>query len=95
MKVTEDVVRGIAELTQIQLRDHDVERLAAGMENILDLAQQMQSIDTEGLEPVANPLDATQRLRPDVVTETNRREALQKIAPLTEDGLYLVPRVVE
>lgn len=95
MKVTEDVVRGIAELTQIQLRDNDVERLAAGMENILDLAQQMQSIDTEGLEPVANPLDATQRLRPDVVTETNRREALQKIAPLTEDGLYLVPRVVE
>ena len=65
------------------------------MENILELADQMQSIDTTGIEPVSNPLDATQSLRPDVVTETNQRELFQSIAPATDDGLYLVPRVVE
>lgn len=95
MKVTEEVVREIAELTQIKVRDEDVTRLAEGMKNILELAEEMQNADTEGLEPVANPLDAVQRLRPDIVTETNRREELQKIAPHTQDGLYLVPRVVE
>ena len=95
MEVTEDVVRGIAELTQIQVKKDDVGRLAEGMKNILELAEQMQSVDTSGLEPVANPLDATQRLRPDVVTESDKREQLQQIAPSVDDGLYLVPRVVE
>ena len=55
----------------------------------------MQAVDTDGVEPLAHPLEATQRLRADAVTEENRREAYQAIAPAVEDGLYLVPKVIE
>ena len=95
MEVTTEVVRNIAELAQLKVVEADIRILAKSMENILELADQMQSIDTTGIEPVSNPLDATQSLRPDVVTETNQRELFQSIAPATDDGLYLVPRVVE
>lgn len=95
MEVTAEVVRNIAELAQLKVVEADIRILAKSMENILELAEQMQSIDTTGIEPVSNPLDATQSLRPDVVTETNQRELFQSIAPATDDGLYLVPRVVE
>lgn len=95
MNVTEEVVRNIAELAQLKVDDADIKQLAEGMQNILALAVQMQAINTEGVEPVSNPLDASQRLRPDAVTEGNQRELFQSIAPATEAGLYLVPRVVE
>lgn len=95
MKVTDTVIRDIAELAQLKVDDTEIEALIAGMQNILTLADQMASIDTEGIEPVSNPLDATQRLRPDEVTEGDQRQLFQSIAPATEDGLYLVPRVVE
>lgn len=95
MKVTEEVVRNVAELAQLKVRSEDIETLAAGMRNILDLADQMQSVDTSGVEPVSNPLDAVQALRKDEVTETDQHELYQSIAPETEQGLYLVPRVVE
>ena len=94
VEVTAEVVRNIAELAQLKVVEADIRILAKSMENILELADQMQSIDTTGIEPVSNPLDATQSLRPDVVTETNQRELFQSIAPATDDGLYLVPRVV-
>ena len=95
MDVTEEVVRNIAELAQLKVDDADIKQLAEGMQNILSLADQMQAINTDGVEPVSNPLDASQKLRPDVVTEENHRELFQSIAPATEAGLYLVPRVVE
>ena len=95
MDVTEEVVRNIAELVQLKVDDADIQQLAEGMQNILALADQMQAINTEGVEPVSNPLDASQKLRPDAVTEKNTRELFQSIAPATESGLYLVPRVVE
>jgi aspartyl-tRNA(Asn)/glutamyl-tRNA(Gln) amidotransferase subunit C len=93
--VTEEVVRNIAELTQLKVNDDDIQKLSEGMQNILILADQMQAINTEGVEPVSNPLDASQRLRTDAVTEKNQRELFQSLAPATESGLYLVPRVVE
>ena len=95
MEVTEEVVRNIAELVQLEVDDADLKQLAKGMQNILALADQMQAINTEGVEPVSNPLDASQRLRPDAVTEKNQRELFQSLAPATEAGLYLVPRVVD
>ena len=95
MKVTEEVVRNIAELVQLKVDDADLKQLAEGMKSILALADQMQAINTEGVEPVSNPLDASQRLRPDAVTEKNQRELFQSLAPATEAGLYLVPRVVD
>ena len=95
MEVTEEVVRNIAELVQLKVSDADLKQLAEGMQNILALADQMQAINTEGVEPVSNPLDASQKLRPDVVTEENQRALFQSLAPATEAGLYLVPRVVD
>ena len=95
MDVTEKVVRNIAELVLLKVDDSDIQQLAEGMQNILELADQMQAIDTKGVEPVSNPLDASQTLRPDAVTEKNQRELFQSLAPATEAGLYLVPRVVE
>jgi len=95
VKVTEEVVRNIAELVLLKVDDSDIQQLAEGMQNILALADQMQAIDTKGVEPVSNPLDASQTLRPDAVTEKNQRELFQSLAPATEAGLYLVPRVVE
>ncbi|MGV0034831.1 MAG: Asp-tRNA(Asn)/Glu-tRNA(Gln) amidotransferase subunit GatC [Candidatus Azotimanducaceae bacterium WSBS_2022_MAG_OTU7] len=95
MDVTEEVVRNIAELAQLKVDDANIKQLAEGMQNILTLADQMQAINTEGVEPMSNPLDASQRLRSDAVTEGNQRELFQSIAPATEAGLYLVPRVVE
>ena len=65
------------------------------MTAILDMVDQLQAADTGDVQPMANPLDATQRLRADEVTESNRREDFQAIAPAVEDGLYLVPRVIE
>ena len=93
--VTEEVVRNIAELVQLTVDDADLKQLTEGMQNILALADQMQTINTEGVEPVSNPLDASQKLRPDTVTEENQRELFQSLAPATEAGLYLVPRVVD
>ena len=95
MKVTETVVDDIAELAQLRVDDSERQRLMEAMQKILDLAEQMQSIDTGDVEPMSNPLDAVQLLRPDEVTEVDQRELYQSIAPSTEDGLYLVPRVVE
>ena len=95
MDVTEEVVKNIAELVQLKVDDTEIQQLTEGMQYILALADQMQAIDTEGLEPVSNPLDASQKLRPDAVTEENQRELFQSLAPASESGLYLVPRVVE
>jgi aspartyl/glutamyl-tRNA(Asn/Gln) amidotransferase C subunit len=63
--------------------------------NILTLVEQLQAVDTAGVEPMANPLGAVQRLRADNVTEANQREAFQTLAPAVENGLYLVPKVIE
>ena len=63
--------------------------------DILALIDQMQSVDTDAVAPLAHPLDMTQRLREDDVTESNRRDELQQLAPEVEEGLYLVPKVIE
>jgi len=65
------------------------------LSNILDLVEQMDSVDTDNVEPMAHPMEMVQRLREDVVTETNQREHFQQIAPQIENGLYLVPQVIE
>ena len=90
----EDVAK-IAHLARLALRDEDVPKYAGDLSNILDLVEQMNAVDTGGVEPMAHPLDAVQRLRPDAVTEEDQREKFQSIAPQTEAGLYLVPKVIE
>nr|VFJ52522.1 MAG: aspartyl/glutamyl-tRNA(Asn/Gln) amidotransferase subunit C [Candidatus Kentron sp. DK] len=88
-------VEKIAHLARLAIDESDTERYAHDLSNILDLVGQMASVETDGVTPMSHPLDATQRLRPDEVTEDNLREHFQKNAPLTEGGLYLVPRVIE
>ncbi len=88
-------VEKIAHLARLGLNDADILRTTETLNNILGLIDQMQAVDTSGIEPLAHPLEATQRLRADQVSEDNHREAYQAIAPAVENGLYLVPKVIE
>ncbi len=88
-------VEKIAHLARLQIDDNDVPEYARNLSNILDLVDQMQSVDTDGVTPVAHPLDAVQRLRADQVSEQNQREQLQAVSPAVENGLFLVPKVIE
>ena len=88
-------VEKIAHLARLGLSEVDLPRTTETLNNILGLIDQMQAVDTSGVEPLAHPLEATQRLRPDAVTETDHRDAYQTIAPAVEEGLYLVPKVIE
>ncbi len=90
----DDVVK-IAHLARLAVSDDELETLQHELSGILDLVERMGELDTSEILPMAHPLDMPQRLRPDVVTEQNRREDYQSVAPLTQDGLYLVPRVIE
>ena len=88
-------VEKIAHLARLGLNDAYIPRTTEALNSILGLIDQMQAVDTTGIEPLAHPLEASQRLRADVVTESNHREAYQSIAPAVENGLYLVPKVIE
>jgi len=88
-------VEKIAHLARLGLSEADLPRTTETLNNILGLIDRMQAVDTTGIEPLAHPLETTQRLRADVVTERNQRDAYQAIAPAVEEGLYLVPRVIE
>lgn len=95
MTISRKDIEKVAVLARIRVDEEQVSALEKDLGNILDLVDQLGSADTANVEPLAHPLDAVQRLRADEVTETNQREAFQAIAPATEDGLYLVPRVIE
>jgi aspartyl-tRNA(Asn)/glutamyl-tRNA(Gln) amidotransferase subunit C len=88
-------VEKIAHLARLAIDPGDIPEYARNLSAILAFVEQLNTVDTTGVEPLAHPLDATQRLRPDIVTEVDEREIFQQIAPRTEDGLYLVPRVIE
>jgi len=95
MALDQQQVRDIADLARLQIDDNQIAEYQQNLTNILDLVDQLAAVDTSSVEPLAHPLDAVQRLRADVVTETDQREHFQQIAPQTENGYYLVPRVVE
>ncbi len=88
-------VENIAHLARLAISEADIPEYARNLSSILALVEQMSAVDTTGVHPMAHPLDATQRLREDVVTETDQREHFQAIAPAVEAGLYLVPKVIE
>jgi aspartyl-tRNA(Asn)/glutamyl-tRNA(Gln) amidotransferase subunit C len=95
MALNRSDVEKIAHLARLGLNDADIPRTTDALNNILGLVDQMQAVDTSGIEPLAHPLEASQRLRPDVVTERNQRDTYQAIAPAVQNGLYLVPKVIE
>ena len=95
MSLGPDDVKNIAHLARLNINESDIEHYASSLSSILDLVAQMDSVDTREVTPMAHPLDVAQRLREDEVLEHNQREHFQKIAPQTENGLYLVPKVIE
>ena len=95
MAIEQDEIEKIAELARIRIDADHIGDVTRRITDILHMVDQLQAVDTSEVEPMANPLDATQPLRADEVTESNRREAFQAIAPAVENGLYLVPRVIE
>jgi aspartyl-tRNA(Asn)/glutamyl-tRNA(Gln) amidotransferase subunit C len=95
MSLTPTDIEKIAHLARLQIDDADVPHYSRDLSNIIDLVNQMEAVDTTGVTPMAHPQDAVQRLREDVVTEVNQRDVFQSVAPSTEAGLYLVPKVIE
>ncbi len=91
---TKDVAK-IAHLARLEVAESELAHYATDLSNILTLVEQMDAVDTTGVTPMAHPLHMSQRLRPDAVTEADQRDAFQTNAPATENGLYLVPKVIE
>ena len=85
----------VARLARLDISASEIDEVTGRITDILALIDQMHSVDTDAVVPLAHPLDLTQRLREDDVTESNRRDELQLLAPEVEEGLYLVPKVIE
>lgn len=95
MSLDRNDVEKIAHLARLSIAEADIPKYADDLSSILELVDQMQAKDTKNIEPMANPHDAVQRLREDTTTEGNLRDHLQTVAPLVEDGHFLVPKVIE
>ena len=95
MSLSNDQVGHIARLARIAVSASELEATRDKLNGIFGLIEQMQAVDTTGVEPMSHPQEVPTRLRADRVTETDRRDAFQKVAPQTEAGLYLVPKVIE
>ena len=95
MALDKSEVEKIAHLAKLHISESEAEEVTTRITDILALIDQMQSVDTESVEPLAHPVDVVQRLRGDQITEENQRDELQKLAPASEDGLYLVPKVLD
>lgn len=95
MSLTPEQVRQVAQLARLDVQPAQLPHYARQLSNILDMVGQLSGARTEDVPPMAHPLEMVQRLRPDEVTETDQRERFQAIAPAVQDGLYVVPRVIE
>ena len=95
MSLTVEQVRRVAQLARLEISDAEVQTTLGHLNGIFALIEAMQAVDTKGIEPMAHAQDVAQRLRADHATEPNQREAFQAVAPETEAGLYLVPKVIE
>ncbi len=95
MSLTPDQLQRIALLARIDVSPGEAAGVAERLNQVLGLIDQLQSVDTQGIEPMSHALDVVQRLRADEVTEADRRDDYQKDAPAADQGLYLVPKVIE
>jgi aspartyl-tRNA(Asn)/glutamyl-tRNA(Gln) amidotransferase subunit C len=95
MALDKSEVEKIAHLARLHVSDEEASEVTNRITDILALIDQMQSVDTDNVEPLAHPLDVVQRLRADEITAENNRDKLQALAPDTQDGLYLVPKVMD
>lgn len=88
-------IQKLAKLARLTIADEQADEVATSISNVLALVDQLSAVNTDNVAPMAHPLDAVQVLRADEVTEPNVRETMQAIAPATEAGLYLVPKVID
>lgn len=95
MSLTLADVKRIAHLARIEVSETEAEDYLRQLSGIFELVEQMQAVDTTGIAPMAHAQDVVLRLRPDRISETDRRDDYQAVAPQTEAGLYLVPKVIE
>lgn len=95
MSLTTQDVQKVARLARLAMDENEIEIARSQLSGIFSLIAEMQAVDTSGIEPMSHAQDLSQRLRSDVVTEANQREAFQAVAPQVEGGLYLVPQVIE
>ncbi|MBI3480702.1 MAG: Asp-tRNA(Asn)/Glu-tRNA(Gln) amidotransferase subunit GatC [Nitrosomonadales bacterium] len=95
MTLTNADVQKVARLARLAMDEAEIESARSQLTGIFNLIAEMQAVDTKGIAPMSHAQDLSQRLREDVVTETNQRELFQSIAPQVEAGLYLVPQVIE
>ena len=95
MSLSKEQVQHIALLARLSLEEKDIDDVVEKLSSIVDFVDQLQAAPTDDVVPMAHPMDMTQRLRADVVTETNDRDKIQENAPSVENGLYIVPKVLE
>jgi len=95
MSLSPKEVKQIAFLARLSIQEENIEQYSQDLSNIFGLVEEMNAVAVDDIEPMAHPQDAMQRLRDDVVTEKNQREKLMGNAPLKEDGLFLVPKVLD
>jgi aspartyl-tRNA(Asn)/glutamyl-tRNA(Gln) amidotransferase subunit C len=95
MSLTPEQVRQVAHLARLELKPGQTEHYARQLSNILEMVGQLAAAKTDGVQPMAHPLDMVQRLRPDAITAPDQREPFQALAPAVQEGLYLVPKVIE
>jgi aspartyl-tRNA(Asn)/glutamyl-tRNA(Gln) amidotransferase subunit C len=95
MSLSDDQVRRLARLARLAVRPEESAAVVDRLNRVLALVDEMRRVETAGIEPMSHPLDAQQRLRPDAVTEPDRRDLYQSVAPAVEGGFYLVPKVIE
>lgn len=95
MSINSDEVRRVAQLARIEVSADQLTAYAGELSTILALVAQLEQADTDRVPPLAHPIEASQRLRADEVTETDQRRRFQAIAPAVQDGLYRVPKVIE
>lgn len=88
-------IKNVAWLARLAVSEDEISAYQQELDPIIGLVAQMQTVNTETIEPLAHPLDMHARLRPDAITETNQRDKYQQIAPEVDKGYYLVPRVIE
>ena len=95
MSITHDEIKKIAHLARIKITEEEADATIEKLSGILNLIKDMKKVDTTNISPMSHSQSVTQRLREDIVTESNQREKLQKIAPEVSGGLYIVPQVIE
>ena len=95
MSLSKEQVEYIATLARLKLQDDEIADVVEKLSSIVDFVDQLQAAPTDDVEPMAHPLNMSQRLREDEITESDQRDQVQKNAPSVVDGYYLVPRVIE